>query len=35
MGIILTLHGELIDPFMGISYNRNAGLTLDVDLVLV
>jgi len=25
----------LIDPVIGISYNRNAGLTLDTDLALL
>jgi len=35
MGLTLTLRGELIDPVMGISYNRNAGPALDTDHVLL
>ena len=33
--LTLTLHGELIDPVMGISYNKNVGLALDADLALL
>jgi len=25
----------LIDPVMGVSYNRNAGLALDIDLTML
>ena len=35
MGINSPGCGELIDPVMGVCYNRNAGLVLDTDLVLV
>jgi len=35
MGLTLILRGELIDPVMGISYNRNMGLALDADLALL
>ena len=35
MGINSSLHGESIDPVMGISYNRNMGLALDADLALL
>ena len=34
MGINSPLHGELIDPVMGVSYNKNVGLALDADLTL-
>ena len=34
-GLNPRLYGELIDPVMGVSYNRNAGLALDVDLALL
>ena len=34
MGINSPLRGESIDPVMGVSYNRNAGLELDADLAL-
>jgi len=35
LGLTLTLRGELIDPGMEISYNRNAGLALHMDLALL
>ena len=35
MGLTPPLRGELIDPIIGVSYNRNAGLALDVDLTLL
>jgi len=35
MELTLTLRGELIDPVMKVSYNKNAGLALDVDLALL
>jgi len=35
MRINTPLHGESIDPVMWVSYSRNAGLTLDVDLALL
>ena len=35
MGINSPLRGELIDPVMGINYNRTAGLMLDTDLALL
>jgi len=33
MGLTHQLHGELIDPW--VSYNRNAGLALNMDLALL
>ena len=35
MGINSPLRGKLIDPVMGVCYNRNAGLALDADLELL
>ena len=35
MGINSPLPEELINPVMGVSYNRSAGLALDADLVVL
>ena len=35
MGINSPGCGELIDPVMGVCYNRNVGLVLDADLALL
>ena len=34
-GLTPPLRGELIDPVMDVSYNKNAGLMLDADPVLL
>ena len=34
MGINSHIRGELIDPIMEVSYNRNVGLALDAYLAL-
>ena len=35
MGINSHVTWGVIDPVMGMSYNRNAGLALDADLAFV
>ena len=35
MGIKSPLRGELIELVMGVCYNRNVGLALDADLILL
>jgi len=35
MGINSPLRRELIDPIMGVCYNRNTGLAIDADLALL
>ena len=34
-GLTPPLHGESIDPVMGVSYNKNMCLMLDADLTLL